>query len=130
MTNDNETTKPILSMSSILTNITNQANVSNRIADTFGIEAGRRVWQASPDDWERVAGEYVTLTVGNHYGTEWVKDLRAQANLKGSMARHPAGKGRLLPPPVPAAKHLSLVPPPTMSKTSAMSKLLHFLGAH
>lgn len=118
-------------MSSKLTNITNQANVANRIADEFGIEAGRSVWQAHPDDWERVAKEYVTLTMGDHYGTEWVNDgtryIHAVPNIRDYMERHPAGKARLTPPaPVPAARHLSLVEAP--ARTSAMDRLLRFLG--
>lgn len=66
--------KRTLSVSLYVTPITNQANVANRLRDTFGREAHDKVWAATPDTWANAAREYVDLVWGDHYGTRWIND--------------------------------------------------------
>lgn len=66
--------KRTLSVSLYVTPITNQANVANRLYDTFGREAHDKVWEATPDTWANAAREYVDLVWNDHYGTRWVND--------------------------------------------------------
>lgn len=67
-----ELPKRTLSASNYLTPITNQGNVALRLGDTFGRNAYVQVWSADEDEWEDVAGYYVNLVYGDHYGTRWI----------------------------------------------------------
>lgn len=91
--NDKITSLPkrTLSASNYATPITNQANVANRLGETFGKYAHDRVWKSEVKDWEDVASEYVDLVFGNHYGTRWIYDAGV---LGSARANHPAGRGR------------------------------------
>lgn len=104
--------KRILSVSLYVTPITNQANVANRLRDTFGREAHDKVWSATPDRWANVAREYVDLVWGDHYGTRWIND---DGTVDTSLAsRRVEATDRPdredvspLPAPIPATSHAS-----------------------
>lgn len=101
--------KRTLSVSTYVTPITNQANVANRLYDTFGREAHDKVWSATHDTWFEAALEYVNLTWGDHYGTRWVNDgtvdISPASRRFEAVDRSDSEDLPPLPAPTPAASH-------------------------
>lgn len=101
--------KRTLSVSLYVTPITNQANVANRLYDTFGREAHDKVWSATPDTWANVAREYVNLVWNDHYGTRWIDDgtiaTSAASRRFETVDRSDSEDVPPLPAPIPATSH-------------------------
>lgn len=101
--------KRTLSVSLYVTPITNQANVANRLYDTFGREAHDKVWEATPDTWAIAAREYVDLVWNDHYGTRWIDDGTIDTSPAGYLGATTGRTNREyvspLPAPIPASDH-------------------------